>query len=224
MCVGVGRCGVMAGDRRETWRQSWSAGRDPKPRMNNSFTFFTAKRIAVSFPNSLKKLVVLNPIDSVPRERRLYSTVLLNKTTRRESRIPLDRTGSLLRHQLRRPDNNIKTSVVVNLKMAYFFSADATAKRPAFPDLPFIFSQPPHPEWQPGQPQPFPYEDASETFFDAEKTNFQTRYGLMINGIVPRPIALVSTVAADGKTVNVSPYSFFNALSADPPTVMFSGL
>lgn len=39
--------------------------------------------------------------------------------------------------------------------------------------------------------------------------------------VVPRPIGWVSTISADG-TVNLAPYSFFNALSAEPPMVMFS--
>lgn len=41
-------------------------------------------------------------------------------------------------------------------------------------------------------------------------------YKLLIGGIVPRPIATVSTISADGKT-NVAPFSFYNAVSSDPP-------
>jgi flavin reductase (DIM6/NTAB) family NADH-FMN oxidoreductase RutF len=40
----------------------------------------------------------------------------------------------------------------------------------------------------------------------------------MIGSIVPRPIALVTTVDAEG-VVNAAPFSFFNCLSADPPIV-----
>ena len=43
----------------------------------------------------------------------------------------------------------------------------------------------------------------------------------LLGGVAPRPIALVSTVADDG-TVNLSPFSFFNAFSANPPIVIFS--
>ena len=39
--------------------------------------------------------------------------------------------------------------------------------------------------------------------------------------VVPRPIGWISTIGADG-TVNLAPYSFFNALAAEPPMVMFS--
>lgn len=46
-------------------------------------------------------------------------------------------------------------------------------------------------------------------------------YKLMIGMIVPRPIAWVSTVSADG-IANLAPFSFFNAFSADPPVVGFA--
>jgi len=43
-----------------------------------------------------------------------------------------------------------------------------------------------------------------------------------LNALVcPRPIAWVSTVSPDGE-VNLAPYSYFNAVSADPPCVMFA--
>jgi flavin reductase (DIM6/NTAB) family NADH-FMN oxidoreductase RutF len=43
----------------------------------------------------------------------------------------------------------------------------------------------------------------------------------LLGSIGPRPIALASTVAADG-TRNLSPYSFFNVFSANPPILIFS--
>ena len=44
------------------------------------------------------------------------------------------------------------------------------------------------------------------------------RYFLMIGSIVPRPIALISTLGADG-TLNLAPFSFFNGVSSTPPVV-----
>lgn len=44
-------------------------------------------------------------------------------------------------------------------------------------------------------------------------------YKLMVSTIVPRPIAWVVTQGADG-AVNAAPYSFFNAVSGDPPLVV----
>jgi flavin reductase (DIM6/NTAB) family NADH-FMN oxidoreductase RutF len=47
------------------------------------------------------------------------------------------------------------------------------------------------------------------------------RYFLLTSVVVPRPIAWVSTLAADG-TRNLAPYSYFNACSATPPIVHFT--
>lgn len=43
----------------------------------------------------------------------------------------------------------------------------------------------------------------------------------LLHAIAPRPIAFASTIDADGN-VNVSPFSFFNVFSANPPVVIFS--
>lgn len=47
------------------------------------------------------------------------------------------------------------------------------------------------------------------------------RYKLLTGLIIPRPIGWVGTVAVDG-TKNLAPYSYFNAVAATPPTVIFS--
>ena len=47
------------------------------------------------------------------------------------------------------------------------------------------------------------------------------RYKLMASLIVPRPIALVTTVSTDG-VVNAAPFSMFNMLGEDPPILMIS--
>ena len=47
------------------------------------------------------------------------------------------------------------------------------------------------------------------------------RYKLMASLIVPRPIALVTTLNADG-VVNAAPFSMFNMLGEDPPILMIS--
>lgn len=46
------------------------------------------------------------------------------------------------------------------------------------------------------------------------------RYKLLIGCVVPRPIALVSTVSPAGE-VNLAPYSFFNAVGSNPMTLLF---
>jgi flavin reductase (DIM6/NTAB) family NADH-FMN oxidoreductase RutF len=46
-------------------------------------------------------------------------------------------------------------------------------------------------------------------------------YKLMIGAIVPRPIAFVSTVSPEG-LLNVAPFSFFNGVCSNPPTLLFT--
>lgn len=46
-------------------------------------------------------------------------------------------------------------------------------------------------------------------------------YKLMIGGIVPRPIAFVSTVSPEG-ALNLAPFSFFNAIGSAPPMICFT--
>ncbi|CAN5708737.1 flavin reductase family protein [soil metagenome] len=55
------------------------------------------------------------------------------------------------------------------------------------------------------------------------------RYKLLIGGIVPRPIALVSTITtgktfvtvADAAHVNIAPFSFFAGVGSNPMTLLF---
>jgi flavin reductase (DIM6/NTAB) family NADH-FMN oxidoreductase RutF len=46
-------------------------------------------------------------------------------------------------------------------------------------------------------------------------------YRLLIGSVVPRPIALVSTVSPNG-TFNLAPFSFFTVVCADPPVLCIS--
>jgi flavin reductase (DIM6/NTAB) family NADH-FMN oxidoreductase RutF len=55
-----------------------------------------------------------------------------------------------------------------------------------------------------------------EVAFDFRSLSPRERYKLLIGTVVPRPIALVTTVDPEGR-VNAAPFSFFNCLSADPP-------
>ena len=61
-----------------------------------------------------------------------------------------------------------------------------------------------------------PAGDTAKTVtFDFASLSPRERYKLLIGAVVPRPIALVTTVDAKG-VVNAAPFSFFNCLSADP--------
>jgi len=46
-------------------------------------------------------------------------------------------------------------------------------------------------------------------------------FSYLLGGVAPRPIALVSTLSADG-IPNLSPFSFFNAFGANPPMITFA--
>lgn len=46
-------------------------------------------------------------------------------------------------------------------------------------------------------------------------------YAWMVSTILPRPIAWVSTISLDGKQ-NLAPFSFFQGITANPPTLMIS--
>jgi flavin reductase (DIM6/NTAB) family NADH-FMN oxidoreductase RutF len=53
-----------------------------------------------------------------------------------------------------------------------------------------------------------------------EELSHKDLYAHMIRLITPRPIAWVSTVSDDG-VLNLAPYSYFNAVGSNPPTLMF---
>ena len=59
------------------------------------------------------------------------------------------------------------------------------------------------------------------TEIDFAQLDSYARYKLMASLIVPRPIALVTTLGVDG-TVNAAPFSMFNMMGEDPPVVMLS--
>jgi flavin reductase (DIM6/NTAB) family NADH-FMN oxidoreductase RutF len=56
---------------------------------------------------------------------------------------------------------------------------------------------------------------------DPQSTDPGDVYKIMIGAIVPRPIAFVATVSAEGAR-NLAAFSFFTAVSANPPVVCFS--
>lgn len=58
--------------------------------------------------------------------------------------------------------------------------------------------------------------------FDTSIIDSTARYKLMSGLIVPRPIGWIGTRRQNG-TNNLAPFSFFNAVSSNPPVVLFSG-
>jgi flavin reductase (DIM6/NTAB) family NADH-FMN oxidoreductase RutF len=63
--------------------------------------------------------------------------------------------------------------------------------------------------------------DSPMTEVDFGAITAYQRYKLMASLIVPRPIALVTSLGADG-IVNAAPFSMFNMVGEDPPIVMLS--
>src|ERR1700745_3510987 len=56
---------------------------------------------------------------------------------------------------------------------------------------------------------------------DVASTDVVAVYRALVSVVVPRPIAWVTTVDQKG-SVNLAPFSFFNAFGANPPVVVFS--
>ena len=56
-------------------------------------------------------------------------------------------------------------------------------------------------------------------FFDFSQLAAHDAYKLLAGSVVPRPIALISSVGEQG-VINVAPYSFFNAIGSDPALVV----
>ena len=57
--------------------------------------------------------------------------------------------------------------------------------------------------------------------YDPTEHPFSETHKLMIGSIVPRPIALVSTISKNGIN-NLAPFSYFNGVCSKPPTIMFA--
>ncbi len=55
---------------------------------------------------------------------------------------------------------------------------------------------------------------------DPERLTIAERYRLLIGGIVPRPIAFVSTISPEG-ALNLAPFSFFTGIGSNPMTLLF---
>ncbi|MET3133747.1 flavin reductase (DIM6/NTAB) family NADH-FMN oxidoreductase RutF [Oxalobacteraceae bacterium GrIS 1.11] len=55
-------------------------------------------------------------------------------------------------------------------------------------------------------------------YFDPLQIDAQSCYHLLVGAVVPRPIAWISTIGADG-VANLAPYSFFTVASCAPPVL-----
>ena len=76
------------------------------------------------------------------------------------------------------------------------------------------------PIWQPGSKISPPIAMEFHTINPANLTS-QDIYRILINTIIPRPNAFVSTQSKNGKN-NLAPFSFFNGVSSNPAALMIS--
>ncbi|MEQ9591757.1 MAG: flavin reductase family protein [Cyclobacteriaceae bacterium] len=61
----------------------------------------------------------------------------------------------------------------------------------------------------------------SSLTIDPKEISVAAMHGYLLGAVAPRPIAFASTVDSKGN-VNLSPFSFFNVFSANPPIMIFS--
>lgn len=111
---------------------------------------------------------------------------------------------------------------LVGIAAAEAFAPPAALLRPA-PSLrglhafPFQGEQP-NKGWVLGDKQPIPYPGEHKCLIPSE---LKTCYPLIISAMVPRPIALVSSMSASG-VGNVAPFSYSGCVAHDPMTLIVS--
>ncbi|KAJ3325843.1 Protein tilB [Boothiomyces sp. JEL0866] len=84
----------------------------------------------------------------------------------------------------------------------------------------FTKTNSPNPTWQVGATQPS--MPGSYVQLNPSTMEKSTVYKFLISSVVPRPIALISTINKAAGTVNVAPFSYFNVVCHDPATLMVS--
>ncbi|KAL4970388.1 flavin reductase family protein, partial [Aspergillus stella-maris] len=125
-------------------------------------------------------------------------------------------------------------STMNNTTSAHFKAGDdfdkVQASRPDFDrDTEVKFSKPPKPDWKEGEGGNDGGESLKKNHIEIdpyeEGRPIANNYKLLISGVVPRPIALISTKSKDGKTANLAPFSYSQVINHDPPlfTVGFVG-
>ncbi|RMJ03760.1 hypothetical protein CDV36_014718 [Fusarium kuroshium] len=107
------------------------------------------------------------------------------------------------------------------------------ASRPPWDSVPapIRYTQTPDPNWSFGGGANHTQHEASATAATARHVSIDPftkgrtlidNYKLLVSGIVPRPIAFISTRSRDGKSENLAPMSFFQLVNVDPPILAVS--
>ncbi|KAJ5158115.1 FMN-binding split barrel-related protein [Penicillium coprophilum] len=104
------------------------------------------------------------------------------------------------------------------------------ASRPDFRrDAEITYTKSPNPKWKEGDGANDGGESLKKDHVEIDPNEegrpVVSNYKFLISAMVPRPIALVSTQSADGKTTNLAPFSYAQVINHDPPlfTIGFSG-
>lgn len=100
------------------------------------------------------------------------------------------------------------------------------ASRPPWDETAATFVQTPEPGWTFGSGANHTHARASASAATAKHVAIDPfapdrkamdNYRLLVSGVVPRPIALISTRSPDGTVENLAPMSFFQMVNIDPP-------
>ena len=95
------------------------------------------------------------------------------------------------------------------------------ASRPDFEKRDWTFSKTPAPGWQYGSGGNDGGASLEKNHVDidpyTEGRPAALNYKLLISAIVPRPIGFLSTRSKDGKSTNLSPFSYSQVINHDPP-------
>jgi flavin reductase (DIM6/NTAB) family NADH-FMN oxidoreductase RutF len=98
--------------------------------------------------------------------------------------------------------------------------AKTQASRPDFDhEQPIQVTKHPNPAWKYGDG--VPKHDGSQPHREidpyATDRPMVHNYRLLVSGIAPRPVGLISTRSEDGRTKNLAPFSYFQVIDHDPP-------
>lgn len=101
-------------------------------------------------------------------------------------------------------------------------------RNPHNPHTTFKFTNPPAPTWKLGEGLPKGGRWSEDVQGSSRKTwdltcaeSTRNSYKILTSAIIPRPIALVSTLSMDNRP-NLAPFSYFSMISHNPPMVSLS--
>jgi flavin reductase (DIM6/NTAB) family NADH-FMN oxidoreductase RutF len=79
-------------------------------------------------------------------------------------------------------------------------------------------------QWKPGNELPHnpPFDVNDVVSIDFSTLSPTDVYKFLVSSVIPRPIALVSTVPEKGGCINLAPISYFSAVCSNPPLLMIS--